>query len=440
MEAMKKVFGSRKGKTKPTRGSGRAPSNAQSGAAGGAGGDEADDDWEMLDEDGECTTYAPDAMQMPYAGFFPQKGRCTRSDFEALRTLGHGATATVLLVRHKRTGGLYALKVLKKKDVVASGRPQDPVRERNIMKGSAQPYLVNMHYCFQSQSKLFFVLDYMAGGDMYWYTGEWDGGHFDEMTARYYAAQVYLGLQCLHDCGVVYRDLKPENVLLDELGNVRLADFGLSTRLDHQGAGKHDERAQSFVGTAFYIAPEILQGKKYGHAVDWWSYGVLVFNFLTGENPFYGEKLDQIFHSILNKDYHVRSCYKVSDHAKDFLVKLLQKDERKRLSGRAIREHPWFEGLDWVSLEKRAKRAPNWRPPEDMITEATAKMMQGKTMKEDSFSVKGEISREHQQLFENFTMDNTGEPGALKAGTSVAGRGGYAGPGSPPRAAAAAPR
>merc|ERR1739841_336288 len=136
-------------------------------------------------------------------------------------------------------------------------------------------------------------------------------------------------------------------------------------------------------------APEILQGRKYGFTVDWWSFGVLVFNFLTGENPFYGEKLDHIFHSILHKQYHVRSCYGVSDEGKDFLGRLLEKDESKRMSGRDIRQHPWFNGLDWEALMARAQPAPNWRPPEDMVTQTSAAQIQGKTLESNSFSCKG---------------------------------------------------
>eukprot|EP00756_Hemistasia_phaeocysticola_P061220 Hpha_TRINITY_DN470_c0_g1::TRINITY_DN470_c0_g1_i1::g.27556::m.27556 len=407
MQSLQKVFG--RHKDKPKQGGKKSKETKDAAAAATAEEDDADDDWELLDEDGECTALNADDT-MPYAGLFTQKGRVTRQDFEALRTLGVGAQATVLLVRHKRDGKLYALKILKKKDVVASGRPRDPVRERNIMKGAPQSFLVNMHYCFQSVTKLFFVLDYMPGGDLYYYTGEWEGGHFSELTARYYAAQVYLALQSLHDAGVIYRDLKPENVLLDENGNAKLADFGLSTQVDQK------ERAQSFVGTAFYIAPEILQNKAYGTAVDWWSFGVLVFNLLTGENPFYGEKLEQIFESILTKGYHVRSCYAISDAAKDLLSKLLVKDEKKRISDTAIRKHPWFNGLDWKAIERREGAAPDWRPPEDMITAEAAAGMIGKTMQEDSFSVKCDISKEHQKLFENFTMDNTGAPPQMKNG------------------------
>eukprot|EP01063_Lacrimia_lanifica_P003835 TRINITY_DN12109_c0_g1_i1.p1 TRINITY_DN12109_c0_g1~~TRINITY_DN12109_c0_g1_i1.p1 ORF type:complete len:421 (+),score=159.94 TRINITY_DN12109_c0_g1_i1:183-1445(+) len=371
-----------------------------------------DDDWELLDEEGECTNYSPSPAALPYAGLFTMEDRkVTRSDFEALRILGKGATAVVLLVRYKRDPSqLYALKVIKKKDIVTSGRPGDVVRERNIMKSArACKFLVKMHYCFQSATKLFFVLDYMPGGDLYVYSGEWDGGHCDEATAKYYAASVFSALSFLHEQGVVYRDLKPENVLLDSMGNAKLADFGLSKQLATQNQPSEseslDERAQSFVGTAYYIAPEILKQKAYSFSVDWWSFGVLVFNLMTGENPFYGENIRSIFHSILNREFKVRDEYRVSDQAKDLIARLLTKDEKQRIQGDAIKNHPWFAGFDWDSLG--TKTAPHWRPPHDMVTVQNAANIQGKSMGGDGDDSYVRISEVQQKMFENFTLDNS---------------------------------
>ena len=362
-----------------------------------------EDDWQLVDEEGECTNYTPDASLMPYAGLFTPGDRLVkRSDFAAIKTLGKGASGVVLLVRYKVDGNLYAMKIISKSKILQSGRPADAVRERDIMKTSAAcKFLVKMHYCFQSTTKLFFILDYMPGGDLYYYTGEWEGGHFDESTARYYAASVYKGLQWLHDHKVIYRDLKPENVLLDGDGHPKLADFGFSKELSPEGEDG-SERASSFVGTAFYIAPEILRKEKYSYGVDWWSYGVLLFNMLTGENPFYGDDCRHIFKSILHKDYSVRDEYNVSAAAKDLMKGLLEKDESKRLSGQEIKDHPWFAGFDWDSLGEGV--APTWRKAET----ADPDMLVGKTMKEDSFSVKdNRLAEANQEVFQGFTLDNT---------------------------------
>ena len=363
---------------------------------------EVDDDWQLLDEEGECTNYTPNNGCTPYARLFSPKDHLVkRTDFQAIKTLGKGATGLVLLVRYKIDGKLYALKIVSKPKIIQSGRPEDVVRERDIMRTSnSSEFLVKMHYCFQSKTKLFFVLDYMPGGDMYYYTGEWEGGHFDEATAKYYAATIYMGLQHLHDNSIVYRDLKPENVLLDAEGRAKLADFGLSKELSNIDA--IEERASSFVGTAFYIAPEILRKTEYSYSVDWWSYGVLIFNFLTGENPFYGDDCRQIFKAILQKSYHIRSEYPISPAAHDFISRLLDKNPETRMKGTEVRDHKWFDGFDWESL--RSGTAPKWRPLQNPVAEN----VEGKTMNEDSFSVKDDrLAEANQQLFADFTLDNT---------------------------------
>eukprot|EP00756_Hemistasia_phaeocysticola_P029236 Hpha_TRINITY_DN16217_c3_g7::TRINITY_DN16217_c3_g7_i3::g.12597::m.12597 len=335
----------------------------------------------------------------------------TLSDFDLLSDLGRGAHATVHLVRHSRQNTLYAMKVLDKCEVAASVRPGDPMRERNILKGAQRPLLVNLHFTFQTETKLFFVLDYLPGGNLFTYTAVWEGGRLPEMTARHYAAQMYLALQSLHDAGVIHRDLKPENVLLDEHGHVSIADFGLSRRVGRHG------RSGSFVGTPFYVAPEILTKSQYGAAVDWWSYGVLLFNLLTGEVPFYGKEIDQVFDSVLKRKPVVRAKYGVSSKAKDLISRLLEKDESKRISGPQIRRHPWFKGLDWHAVETCQGTAPDWKPPVDMITSESGSKMPGRPVPEvEEFAdmptsspraVSAPIADEDQKLFEGFSFDNT---------------------------------
>jgi len=344
----------------------------------------------------------------------------TLSDFEYLKDIGSGAHATVHLVRHYKDRKLYAMKVLEKKEVVNSVRPGDAMRELNILKGAQRPLLVNLHFTFQTETKLFFFLDYLPGGNLFTYTALWEGGRLPEATARYYGAQMYLALQSLHDAGVIHRDLKPENVLLDENGHVHLADFGLSRRVGRHG------RSGSFVGTPFYVAPEILTTREYGAAVDWWSYGVLLFNLLTGEVPFYGKETEQIFEAVLKRQPVVRPRYGVSSKAKDLLGRLLEKNEKKRITGLGIRKHPWYKGMDWRAVERCEGHAPDWKAPVDMISAETAAELVGMPVPEkDAFNddqrtspraVPGHIADEDQKLFEGFSFDNTGVLPQVKNG------------------------
>jgi len=340
-----------------------------------------------------------------YESVRAQEVSTTLADFELLQELGSGAYATVHLVRHYGDGHCYAMKVLTKKDVANSPRPGDPMRELDALKGEHRPLLVNLHFSFQTETKLFFMLDYMPGGNLYTYTAMWEGGRLPELTTRYYGAQVYLALESLHDAGILHRDLKPENVLLDENGHARLADFGLSRRVGRLG------RSASFVGTALYIAPEIIKGIDYGTSVDWWSYGVLLFNLLTGELPFYGRENDQIFDAVLLRKPVVRPRYGVSSKAKDLVGKLLEKDEKKRIDGKGIRKHGWFRDIDWQAVEECEGTAPDWTPPVDMLTADSAAEMVGNPVSDDeAFKEKSSpraVIDPDQKLFEEFTYDNT---------------------------------
>eukprot|EP01060_Flectonema_neradi_P002496 TRINITY_DN1154_c4_g1_i1.p1 TRINITY_DN1154_c4_g1~~TRINITY_DN1154_c4_g1_i1.p1 ORF type:complete len:421 (+),score=63.32 TRINITY_DN1154_c4_g1_i1:65-1264(+) len=381
----------RKSKTKTTRG----PNESRSGD------DDDDDDWEMIDENGECTNYEPDET-VPYALLFKEKISKTRvhsMDFERLALLGKGATGTVCLVRCKRDGKTYALKSINKKDVVPTTKDEacPAIREKEVLKRTTGcPFLVKMHYCFQSETKLFFVLDYMAGGTIHSLTKYLPDNKATEAMAKHLCAQVYLALTYLHNHGIIYRDLKAENVLLDENGNAKLADFGISRQLDS------DDRAQSIVGSAYYIAPEILTGVTYSHAVDWWSFGVLCYNLLTGEYPFYGRQLQDVFQSIVKKKFKFYTP--VSNEAADLIQKLLTKDESKRITAEEIKAHPWFADYDWDQAY-RDEPAPGWEAPTEMIDAAEAANMHGQTVGGDSVPVRPGVNGG--SLFADFSYDNT---------------------------------
>ncbi|XP_039964545.1 chromosomal serine/threonine-protein kinase JIL-1 [Bactrocera tryoni] len=288
------------------------------------------------------------------------------SHFKLIRVLGTGAYGKVFLVR--KIGGdddmtLYAMKVLKKDTVVQKKKTAEhTTTERQVLEAIQQsPFLVGMHYAFQTDSKLYLILDYVSGGELFThlYTAE----HFSVATVRIYIAEVVLALEHLHKLGIIYRDIKLENILLDGQGHIVLADFGLSKIFEPDS----DHRAHSFCGTLEYMAPEIIRAGATGHdlAADWWSVGVLTYELLTGASPFTVveqqnsqvdisrriQKVDPVLPATLN------------DTVKDFILKMLHKDPKKRLGGNSknaaeIKKHPFFKGIDWDELKSKRRKAP----------------------------------------------------------------------------------
>eukprot|EP00667_Euglena_gracilis_P022272 EG_transcript_24700 len=205
--------------------------------------------------------------------------KISKDDFEVLGTIGKGRYGIVDLVRKRDTpphAGLYAMKILQKKSIVACNEVQHTMTERLILSRHSHPFLVKLRWAFQTEEHLCFVMDWANGGDLWTHLQR---GNFSEERARFYAAEILLGLGYLHQLGIVYRDLKPENILLDSDGHVVLTDFGLAKILS-------DGSTNTFCGTPEYIAPEVLQSRSYGKAVDWWAFGTLLFEMLVGLPPF----------------------------------------------------------------------------------------------------------------------------------------------------------
>ncbi len=203
--------------------------------------------------------------------------------------LGEGAYGKVQLVRHRRTGVEYAMKVLSKEETREAAAVENTKLERDVLKEARHPFVVQMAFAFQTPQKLYMVMDLVRGGDMYEHIQK--QGRFSEDVVRVWAAEISLAVGYLHSIGIIFRDLKPDNVLLDMEGHCRITDFGLSYKV--QSA---DDRAHSFCGTAFYVSPELIlqykqDGKKrggYSKDVDWWALGVLCFELLVGGPPFSG--------------------------------------------------------------------------------------------------------------------------------------------------------
>lgn len=208
-----------------------------------------------------------------------------------------GSFGKVFLVRDKSNGTLYAMKVLRKDYIIKKNQIEHTKTERSVLgRAVHHPYIVGLNMAFQTADKLFLVLDYCPGGELFFHLGK--VGRFPEERARFYAAQITLALEYVHKMDVIYRDLKPENVLLDQNGNVRLTDFGLSK----EGVSDHSTGANSFCGTPEYIAPEVLRREGHGRAVDWWSLGALLYEMITGLPPFYSRNRETMFEKIMKAE------------------------------------------------------------------------------------------------------------------------------------------
>jgi len=258
----------------------------------------------------------------------------------------------VLKVRHKSDHKLYALKILKKKDVVQNDQVAHTIAERNTLLLSSRmrhPFLVGLHASFQTKTSLYLVMDYMPCGDLYHYLRK--EKTFSEDRSRLYAAETVLALEHLHHLEIVHRDLKPENVLMGKDGHTKLTDFGLCK----EHVGGRSGRSNSFCGTPEYMAPEVILRKGHGKSVDWWCFGILIFEMLTGESPFYSQNLKRTYCKICSGQYKIPECATMTFFAVNLIQGLLQIDPNDRLGCNAsdaeeIKSHPFFAEYDWRSV------------------------------------------------------------------------------------------
>jgi RAC serine/threonine-protein kinase len=263
----------------------------------------------------------------------------------------------VFLAKEKITGEIFALKVLRKDFVVRRNQVEHTKTERSVLGYMNHPFIVGMKMAFQSKEKLYFVLDYCPGGELFYHLGR----GFPEHQARFYAAEIVLAISYVHQLDIIYRDLKPENVLLDALGHVRLTDFGLSK----EGISNSSSGANSFCGTPDYLAPEIANECGHGRAVDWWSLGALLYEMLWGLPPFFREDKNEVIQKV--KTESVKLPPSLSPPAKKVLSGLLTRDPDKRLGSgptdaEEIKVHKFFSVIDWEELAT-GNMSPPMRPP-----------------------------------------------------------------------------
>ncbi|XP_054838509.1 ribosomal protein S6 kinase alpha-2 isoform X1 [Eublepharis macularius] len=278
------------------------------------------------------------------------------SQFELLKVLGQGSYGKVFLVRKIKgsdAGQLYAMKVLKKATLKVRDRVRSKM-ERDILAEVNHPFIVKLHYAFQTEGKLYLILDFLRGGDLF--TRLSKEVMFTEEDVKFYLAELALALDHLHSLGIIYRDLKPENILLDEEGHIKITDFGLSKE-----AIDHDKRAYSFCGTIEYMAPEVVNRRGHTQSADWWSFGVLMFEMLTGSLPFQGKDRKETMALILKAKLGMPQF--LSIEAQSLLRALFKRNPSNRLGAgldgvEEIKRHPFFGTIDWNKLYRREIKPP----------------------------------------------------------------------------------
>ncbi|OAQ29512.1 kinase-like protein [Linnemannia elongata AG-77] len=356
-------------------------------------------------------------------------------DFEIIKPISRGAFGKVYLARKKTTKDLYAIKILKKADMVRKNMVNHVLAERRVLALTRTPFVVQLFYAFASKDYLYLVMEYVIGGDLSSLLAVF--GSFDEDMAKMYIAECILALEYLHSNGITHRDLKPDNMLVNAEGHIKLTDFGLSritvpdqndmfnwhdhkapslnrrhiarhpshppktstikksatigslegkddpavtsarlaaaqasppgtsqqhSTLSGRATRRHRGSSKALLGTPDYLAPELLLGIGHGEAVDWWSLGVCLFEFLTGYPPFMDEAPEAIFKNILNHDIQWPE-YGLSREAHDLINKLLSREPTHRPSPTALKAHPFFQGVDWENI--RNQEAPFIPSPND---------------------------------------------------------------------------
>uniref|UniRef100_A0A8C9Y2X7 Protein kinase C n=1 Tax=Sander lucioperca TaxID=283035 RepID=A0A8C9Y2X7_SANLU len=287
----------------------------------------------------------------------PQIKRMNLHDFVFIKVLGKGSFGKVMLAELKGSDEVYAVKVLKKDVILQDDDVDCTMTEKRILAlARKHPYLTQLYCCFQTKDRLFFVMEYVNGGDLMFQIQR--SRKFDEARSRFYAAEVTSALMFLHRHGVIYRDLKLDNILLDAEGHCKLADFGMCKEGILDGVS-----TTTFCGTPDYIAPEILQELDYGPSVDWWALGVLMYEMMAGQPPFEADNEDDLFESILHDD--VLYPVWLSKEAVSILKAFMTKSPNKRLGcvaaqglEEAIKFHVFFREIDWMLLEQRKIRPP----------------------------------------------------------------------------------
>lgn len=271
---------------------------------------------------------------------FRSQPKMAMEDFDIISVIGRGYYGKVMLVKKKDDQKLYAIKTIHKKRLVTNNKVYTVIAERNILVKAKHPFIVELFYAFQSDTKFYLVLEYAPGGELFSHVRQSPRLPIEEV--RLYIAEIALALDYLHSIGVVYRDLKTENILLGSDGHVKLTDFGLSKDISTL------ESTTTFCGTLEYIAPEIIRRENYDFMVDWWSLGVLTFELLYGSTPFFSRNRARLFQAITLQDVKYPSSAKSVEI--DFISGLLTKEPKKRATFQSLKNHPFWDGMNFEEV------------------------------------------------------------------------------------------
>lgn len=361
-----------------------------------------------------------EAVQLSEQTVNPGKEKAGPHDFELLKVLGRGGYGKVFQVRKvtgQDLGAIFAMKVLKKATIVRNQKDTAHTKaERNILEAVKHPFIVDLIYAFQTGGKLYLILEYLSGGELFMHLER--EGIFLEDTASFYLAEIVLALEHLHSEGIIYRDLKPENILLDAHGHVKLTDFGLCKESVQEGTMTH-----TFCGTIEYMAPEILTRSGHGKAVDWWSLGALMYDMLTGAPPFTAENRKKTIDKILKGKLNLPPY--LTPDARDLIRKLLKRQVSARLGSgpedaEALKHHPFFRLMNWPEVVAR-KLEPPFKPAlvsEDDVSQFDTKFTKQTPIDSPDDSL---LSESANQVFLGFTyvapsvLEDLHRPDVIKA-------------------------
>ena len=287
------------------------------------------------------------------------------NDFEIIKVIGRGYIGKILLVKYKNDGKYYAMKMMRKDQIISEDLQENILLEKNILIEAQCEFILSLSFFFQTNERIYYLTPFIKGGDLY-HKLKTDK-FFKEDLVKFYSAQIAVALQYLHDLGIVYRDLKPENILLNDDGYIKLCDFGAAIKL--HGV----EKNYNFAGSPEYASPEMIN--YLGHTVmtDWWSFGILIYEMLYGFTPFFNLDKDRMYDLIINGSISFPQYfnsnnengekiieYKVSDEAKNLINKLLEKDPGKRLGREGfeeIKKDPFFYGINFDGLKNKKHKA-----------------------------------------------------------------------------------
>lgn len=302
----------------------------------------------------ECIFEVPEQTSGRRSEASSRPDRVGIGDFSIVRVLGMGASSRVVQVRHKGNGQMYAVKVMSKRKIVTHEKKLErAIAEKRVLAKLKHPFVVSLQWAFQTKGHLFLVLDYCAGGELFYHLQ--CRGKFNEPDTKFYISEILLGLEYLHGQGVLYRDLKPENCLLDAEGHVRLTDFGLSKENLTESAV-----FQSFVGTVLYLSPEMIRREAHGLPLDFYCLGCLVYVLLTGCIPHFTNDVTQMCARRAAGEA-IQVPPNITPEAVNILQKLLEADPATRLGteggAMSVKDHPWFHGIDWAKVYRKEQQS-----------------------------------------------------------------------------------